>query len=329
MGGSSWDTDVHHAQAQQRAATNTPTFKHDADVRSGKAAARVHTLLDITGKVRESRDSPAHPTSKAIAVMFDHTGSMGAVPRVLQQKLPQLMAMLLSRGYCEHPQVLFGAIGDCFDGSKAPLQVGQFESGNEMDDAFAAMLIEEAGGGTKRESYDLAMWYFANRVEMDCLIKRGEKGYLFVIGDEQPYLKTTRDQIAEHTGVHLEADLTIEQIAADLQKKFEVFFLIPAGTSYYNDKEVHDAWARLIGPERVVKLADPTSVCEAIASTVGLMEGAIDAAGLHRDLAAIAPASVVASVSTGLRGVADQAALARVGSGDLPARTGTSAVERL
>jgi len=40
-----------------------------------------------------------HPASLAIAVLFDATGSMGAVPRKLQAKLPQLFGLLLRKGY--------------------------------------------------------------------------------------------------------------------------------------------------------------------------------------------------------------------------------------
>ena len=49
--------------------------------------------------VRESRDSAEHPASLAIAVPSDATGSMGAVPRKLQAKLPQRLGLLLRKGY--------------------------------------------------------------------------------------------------------------------------------------------------------------------------------------------------------------------------------------
>jgi hypothetical protein len=101
--------------------------------------------------MRESRDCAEHPRSLAIAVLFDVTGSMGAVPRVLQAKLPQLLGLLLRKGYAADPQIMFGAIGDAScDG--APLQVGQFESDNRMDDDLGRILLE-GGGGQKTESY--------------------------------------------------------------------------------------------------------------------------------------------------------------------------------
>ena len=88
-------------------------------------------------------------------------------------------------------------------------------------------------------------------------------------------------------------------------------------------------WAQAY-PQRVIKLQDPTAVCEAIATTVGLMEGAVDASGIHRDLADVgASATVVAAVTSGLGELARSTALARVGSGDLPVKSTPSATVRL
>jgi hypothetical protein len=67
---------------------------------SDSGARTVHPALNPYGVgVRESRDSAEHPASLAIAVLFDATGSMGAVPRKLQAKLPQLLGLLLRKGY--------------------------------------------------------------------------------------------------------------------------------------------------------------------------------------------------------------------------------------
>lgn len=583
MGCSTYSSDVHAARAATRAVTGTPAMKHDHDVRTGKAAAAVHPLLDIKDKDRESRDSDAHPRSKSIVVMFDHTGSMGDIPALLQAELPKLMSLLVGKNYCEHPQVLFGCVGDAYDGSVAPLQVGQFESGNEMDDAFAAMLLERLGGGTNQESYELAMYYFARHVKMDCLEKRGEKGYCntpdapiwmadqtfrpigevqvgdkvmgwdhmygrrclvvttveavrrrqadnvvqvttasgrvlkctadhqwlsghhgssgvdiwtevqnrygkgallshvidpvsplapelrddaawlagiydgegcyntitqsgshnpevcsrieqvmtrlgiefhrdktamtylllgglqtyvkllnwlpitrrarllegvlisqsakyvhgeqrpptfsrtgdrvisieplppqevvslqttthnyvawgyassncFLVGDEAPYPAIDPDKVREIIGddLNLETRMSTSAVVAELRKKFEVFFLIPKGSSNYGDATIRAQWASLAGAERVIDF-DPRSACETIAATVGLMEGAIDAAGLRSDLADVGAApATVASVTSGLAALAASAtAIAKVGTGDLPARRGASTTVRL
>src|SRR5690606_17085408 len=107
----------------------------------------VHPKLDPHGvTVRESRDSADHPEALAIAVLFDVTGSMGNVPRTLQTKLPDLLGLLLRKGYVEHPHILFGAIGDATC-DRAPLQIGQFEADNRMDDDLERILLEGGGGG--------------------------------------------------------------------------------------------------------------------------------------------------------------------------------------
>src|SRR5689334_5786677 len=108
MGSGSWSTDVYSAAASYRAATGASAFAH-----SDSGATTTHELLDPFGvTVRESRDTDEHPASLAVSVLFDVTGSMRDVPRTLQTKLPELLGLILRKGYLEHPHIMFGAIGD-------------------------------------------------------------------------------------------------------------------------------------------------------------------------------------------------------------------------
>jgi hypothetical protein len=142
MGSGIWSTDVYDAAARYRRAKGASAF-----VSSDGGARTVHSELDPRGiTVRESRDSAEHPNLVPIAVLFDVTGSMGRVPRILQAKLPQLLGLLLRKGYASDPQILFGAIGDATC-DRAPLQIGQFESDNRMDDDLGRVLLEGGGGG--------------------------------------------------------------------------------------------------------------------------------------------------------------------------------------
>ena len=134
MGSTRWSDQHHEDRARLRRAAGRDAFEHDEDVRRGRAARRVHQKMNPLGvTVRESRDSDAHPESHAVAVLFDVTGSMQTVPRILQANLPKLMGLLIRKGYLEHPQILIGAVGDA-TGDAAPLQVGQFESGIEIEE---------------------------------------------------------------------------------------------------------------------------------------------------------------------------------------------------
>ena len=181
MGSGRWSTDVYYAAARMRATSGTSAFAY-----SDGGATRVHPALDPLGvTARESRDSDEHPRSLAIAVLFDVTGSMRGAGR-LQQKLPRLLGLLLRKGYTTDPQIMFGAIGDATC-DRAPLQIGQFESDNRMDDDLGRIVLEGGGGGQKTESYELAMYFMARHTAIDCYDKRGRRGYLFIIGDEMAY----------------------------------------------------------------------------------------------------------------------------------------------
>lgn len=277
MGSSHWSTDAYHARKAYNAAAGRSDFGYTDDVLSSvpRSKWKVHETLDPKGvTVRESRDSDEHPESLAISVLFDVTGSMGRVPRVLQTKLPALFGLLLRKGYVEHPQILFGGIGDATC-DRAPLQVGQFESGNELEEDLDNILLEGGGGGQVTESYELAMYFMARHTSMDCLEKRGRKGYLFLIGDEKAYGKVKAREVREVIGDDLAEDIPFPQILAELRRKFEVYFIMPSGSSHYTNDEVRGFWDTHMG-QNVIHLDDLGAVSETIAVTVGLAEEAID-----------------------------------------------------
>jgi hypothetical protein len=224
---------------------------------------------------------------------------MRSVPVTLQTKLPELFGLLLRKGYVDHPQILFGAIGDATC-DRVPLQIGQFESDNRMDDQLGNILLEGGGGGQKTESYELAMYFMARHTELDCLDKRGKRGYLFIIGDEMPYGRVKHREVEQVIGDTLGEDIPIKSIVAELRRKFEVYYILPAGSSYVGDTEVLGRWRELLG-QNVIELDDLDAVCETIALTVGLAEDAIDLdEGLDhlRDVGAVD--SQVGSVSRAL-----------------------------
>src|SRR5262245_18041263 len=207
MGTTRWSDDHYHDRARLRLRTGKDAFEYDHAVRTGAAEQSVHVKMNPRGvTVRESRDCAAHPESHAVAVLFDVTGSMQSVPRVLQAHLPQLMGLLIRKGYLDHPQILTGAIGDATCDA-APLQVGQFESRIEIDEDLGRLYLEGGGGGHITESYELALYFMARHTAMDCFEKRGRRGYLFLVGDETPYRRVKRKEVEEHNGDRLPQDV--------------------------------------------------------------------------------------------------------------------------
>ncbi|MEO7020822.1 MAG: hypothetical protein ABI234_11780 [Ktedonobacteraceae bacterium] len=282
MGGTIWSTDEYEEAARVRKATGKSTFAHSDDARSS-GKWEIHPTLDPQGVAfRESRDSETHPRSNAISVLFDETGSMGNIPRVFQEKLVGLMNLLLVKGYIQDPQILFGAFGDATC-DHVPLQVGQFESGVEMDEHLRNIILEGGGGGTNSESYELALYFLARHTSIDCWEKRGRKGYAFLIGDEMAYASVSKQHVTKHIGTGLQEDIPLRQIIAEVQRRYHFFFIFPINASHGADESIKGYWRDLLG-QNVIFLDDENAVSETIALTIGLTEDAINLADGGRDL---------------------------------------------
>jgi hypothetical protein len=282
MGGSRWSTDAYMEAARLRKKAGMSDFAYN-DAARASHKWEIHPTLDPKGvEFRESRDSDSHPRSNAICVLFDETGSMGGIPRVFQKKLAELMKVLLLKGYIQDPQILFGAFGDATC-DRIALQVGQFESGIEMDENLRNIILEGGGGGTNHESYELALYFLARHTSIDCWEKRGRKGYAFLIGDEKAYAAVNKQQVEKHIGDLLQENISLRQIIAEVERRYHFFFIFPRNAAHGKDVEIQDFWRELIG-QRVIFLDDENAVSETIALTIGLTENAINLAEGEKDL---------------------------------------------
>ncbi len=282
MGGTHWSTDAYREAALLRKKAGKSDFAYSDAARSSHTW-NIHPTLDPKDVTfRESRDSDAHPRSTAISVLFDETGSMGGIPLVFQKKLAELMSVLLIKGYIQDPQILFGALGDATC-DRVPLQVGQFESGVEMDEHLRNIILEGGGGGTNHESYELALYFLARHTAIDCWEKRGRKGYAFLIGDEMAYKSVNKKHVFTHIGASLEQDIPLRQIINEVQRRYHLFFIFPLNASHGHDDSIKNFWHDLLG-QNVIFLEDEHAVSETIALTIGLTEDAINLAEGVQDL---------------------------------------------
>jgi len=274
MGSGRWSPDTYHARTTARTSAGKDVFDYSNDaVSSGQL--RPHQTLDPQGLgIRESRDSVEHPDSNSIIISLDVTGSMGAVVRAIHDDLPQLHELILGHKYIADPQIMFAAVGDATC-DRVPLQVGQFESDNRMDQNLENMILEGGGGGQKTESYELMFYVAARHTGIDCWDKRRRKGYLFMIGDEMAYPTVKRAEVNGLIGRELEADIPIEKLIAEVQERYHIYYLIPGGASYGSDQQILGYWNKLLGPGRVIKLESPEDTSECIGLTIGMNEGAI------------------------------------------------------
>lgn len=332
MGGSSWSHDVYTDRATTRSSTGASAFAYDAAVAKGTAPRKVHENLDPKGvKIRESRDSDAHPLSRAIIVGLDVTGSMRSVVTTIHERLPQFMGLLTRKGYLADAHVLWSAVGDARC-DEASLQVGQFEAGNEMEDDLGRFFIEGGGGGQSppSESYQNLLYFAARHTAIDCHEKRGLPGYLFLIGDEQAY-DVMRREVEHVMGDGLEADIPIAQMVEEVRKRWNVFMVIPTRASNGSDKSMAAYWQNLLGVEHVVLLDDASAVAETLATIVGMAEGVVDLAGASGHLKDVgASAAVVRSVTSALDGYGKStAAMVRATGGAMAPAAAASTTRRL
>lgn len=249
-----------HANRTKRATTKGYYTKSREEVFSQR---QIHPDMNPKGvKLREARDSEAHPNSIPVIIAMDVTASMGRIPhQLVKDGLPKIISTIIEAGIPD-PQIMFMAIGDhrC---DSAPLQISQFESGDEeLDMWLTNVYLEGGGGGNGGESYSLAH-YFANSVCVsDNWEKRNKKGYIFTIGDEANHDHYPSNRLERIFGESVEAFDSNSQLEL-AKEKWNVFHIVP-GNANYNEQGY---WKKFLG-ENALYLETSEEVDTAIATTV-------------------------------------------------------------
>ena len=268
MGGPAYS----HESRSIRAASLGYHTKSKDDIFIQNKKKRIHESMEPSkALIRESRDSEVHPNSLPIIIGLDVTGSMGHIPHdLVKDGLPKMVGNLIQKGVSS-PAILFLGIGD-HECDSAPLQVGQFESGDEELDLWLTRTwIEGRGGGNAGESYHLAWYFGANHTITDSYDKRGQKGFLFTIGDEPCLNSLPKRAVEEIMGKDVQSGFTAEELLKAAQEKYEVFHLhIMEGS---NGNYSLGYWEKLLG-QRCIQVDDHTKVGDVIADTIASHMGA-------------------------------------------------------
>lgn len=274
MGYSSWSDAAYRSVASGRAGASA------GEIFRGERSC--DPLMDPHGlKVRESRDSEHHPESVPIIVAFDVTGSMGDIPhRFAQEWLGRLMADLVEGGQVRDPQVLIAAVGDA-ESDRAPLQVGQFESGLEMD-LWLTRLFLEGGGGDAPESYLLPHWFAAYHTSTDAWEKRRRKGYLFSIGDAENK-PLTAAHVERVFGYRPSWEVSDQQALREAGERYHLFHILVSRHGP-PDKGLVKHWEQR--GLTVLTLQRLDAICALMATVMGLCERRLDRDAARAALAA-------------------------------------------
>lgn len=173
--------------------------------------------------VRECFDSVDHPRTTPIVLGLDVTASMGYLAtKVAKESLNDLIMKLYSTDSVEDPSVMCAAYGDFRD--KAPLQVTQFESDIRIVEQLLDLYFESRGNN---EVVPTCLWHFLSaHTNIDAISKRGEKGFVFTIGDTATIRSNdVPDTIRRVIGDDVPT-ATRESILQEVQKKFHVFHIM-------------------------------------------------------------------------------------------------------
>lgn len=261
MGGTTYNYASRSSRALERGYT-TATVETIHEVFEQKAKGVAHESMKSQGiNLREARDSDVHPNTFPVIIGLDVTLSMHNIPVMLiKDGLPKLVSQIIQSGV-KDVALLFIAIGD-HEVDYAPLQIGQFESGDEELDLWLTRTYPEGGGGANEgESYGLIHNFAANNVKTDAWEKRGQKGVLIMIGDE-PSLDHYPDAVMkEVTGNPQATGFTQDEVLAKAQEKWNVFHINPHHS--YDE----DYWKPKLG-QNYISLKDYHKVPETVTQIV-------------------------------------------------------------
>jgi hypothetical protein len=181
---------------------------------------------------------------------------------------------ILKRLPVTDPHLMVMGVGDVrFD--SAPLQATQFEADIRIAAQLEEIYIEHGGGGNSWESYNLPWYFAAQKTSIDCFEKRGKKGYLFTVGDEQVPEDLTRADVKKALGLDLQTEkLANRDLLTMVGRYYEVFHLMVEEGSHYRSygDRVRRGWVELLG-QRAIPLSDHKKLSEVIVSTIEVFEG--------------------------------------------------------
>jgi hypothetical protein len=251
---------------------------NDASVKTEDIFTRatIDSSLDPKNfRVRESRDSADNPHSTPIILALDVTGSMSPVLDSIARKgMKVICEEIYNRKPVTNPQICSLGIGDV-NCDQSPFQATQFESDIRISEELEKLYLEQGGGGNNSESYILA-WYFAKyRTETDSWAKRGKKGFLFTIGDENITPQITQEQFKKYLNDNQMRTISAQELFDIVSLEWEIFHVVIKEGDHAQRylKTVVDSWAKVIGLQHLIQLDDHTKLGEIIVSTIELAAG--------------------------------------------------------
>ena len=248
MGGGAWKKNAFATYSTSRGYSIDSTGSI-AGSYSNQEMFKSNTLdpaLNPENVIRECCDTDEHPNTIPVILALDVTGSMGQTAVEVAKKLNVIMTKLYEE--VADVEFMIMGIGDLACDS-VPIQASQFESDIRIAEQLDKIYFEFGGGGNSYESYTAA-WYFGSRhTKLDCL-KRGKKGIIITMGDEQlnPYLPINGRScgLAKATGDNLQADIETKDLYEEVVKKFDVYHLDVKHGRRWGEDQIEKSFKRYL-----------------------------------------------------------------------------------
>ncbi|MHA2295367.1 MAG: hypothetical protein ACXAEU_08495 [Candidatus Hodarchaeales archaeon] len=257
------------------------SYSYDTDDSVTKKSAASYNI-DI-GRTYEAKTAIPPPTGKVLitearfplVVAVDVTGSMSTLPSIIFEKLCILYneaQFFLPNHLKEDFEISFAAIGDAYTDS-SPIQVTDFGEGYELDSNIKSLHPEGGGGGQARESYELIAYFYAKHCEMPGNRREDPKPMLIIIGDEGYYSKINRQHVKILIGDDEPTDIITKKVFEELKVKFDVYILRVQYFDNKKERQIHEAWQKVLEPEKVILMKEPRRVVDTI---LGLIAAHVD-----------------------------------------------------
>jgi len=290
MGGTRYSSTAYTAATETLKATGA-TFAHSAKVASTGDYSDISELLDpkkLKNGMRESCFAEGFEDATPMVVGIDCTGSMQDVPGQVRDSIPTLMDITIEKGLSDHPNVMFIGLDDEHYVTNAAFQISQFETGHdELLSALNDLVIPGRGGSNSGEAYHLFFYALANHTKLECFDRDGEKGFAFLICDEQPYydhhspLKygTTPDVAKDVFGDSIQAEVSMLDSLKKTAERYHVFILRPHHTSNGTNMGISKKWQDLlseagINPQHVIEVEKTENLVSTMVLAMSRIKGA-------------------------------------------------------
>lgn len=251
MGGGSWTSASYDAYTKGTRGMDSVTYAaSNLSTQEVYKARAMDKELNPKNVMRECCDTEEHPHTLPVILALDVTGSMGMAATEVAKKLGVIMGDLYDDKDIPDVEFCVMAIGDLYC-DRAPIQISQFESDIRIAEQLDKVWFEGGGGGNKWESYTAAWYMGVNHCTLDCW-KRGKRGIIITLGDEQlnPYLQAK--MLAKYVGDENQEDIETGILYAEASEKYEIHHISvnDLHSSYLRnnvENRVDNSWKGLLG----------------------------------------------------------------------------------